>query len=422
MALPGDPGVGRENMFYKLMDGQPGEWFQLTEKEKTAVRRQIYEYINDSGKYRRVVENMVQDMIEVHDALKELHGFVDSELLGLAAHLCEKYRLDSSDLTGALIVRYFKCQQDLGDLFHVLKPLSVEQRQKLSRNPFYPFPLKSLGTNAKYDCKWLTKRHYAALDYYLFMWGGVLFNTKMRYLSLASGPQPNVLQLTVTNINLNNTPLLGVPLGGPHSGFETPLSTACHQGNPKAIILLLRHGALPVHNFRKYRDPEGNTEIPIWIIANHLKRNTKWVFSAEPGLGGDRGGTSGSQGGSRDVRADRGVQLIKCLRLLLRAQPFLPIEFSGRWPDGTDEDVINGINNNRIVIDEDAKDVFPTMALDERLVDLLPECLTEQVPTLQHQSRWVVRSRLRANRALPDGLDQIHISRVLLAFLDLQVD
>lgn len=60
--------------------------------------------------------------------------------------------------------------------------------------------------------------------------------------------------------------------------------------------------------------------------------------------------------------------------------------------------------------------------LDARLLAVLPPCLTDALPSLQHQARAAVRRQLRAAGTLPEGVFKLGLSQVLEAFLDLQVD
>lgn len=390
--------TGETNVFCTLMDSGQGDWL-TTAAEKSRLRRQIYRYIAANSNYEKSVEEVLVQLLLLYQQVKaeqrpEVRN-ISRNVLGMAAHICEKYRPKKGEFIQYVMGEYVSNGNNILDWFEFINPIGG--LDVLSRSMLYPLKLMPIGNPVTDD--WISQKHIDALEYYLTHGNSLTFvaTAKALFLNDSDTDHPLIEEHMFDCV----TPLVDFPSYYPLFGVVTPLSLACMTANIKCVLLLLRHGALPTHNYSIQKNPYRNWETPLFVLGNQLTKRGEYVFPrADLPAAHDNH--------LRQFHIHRCSKIVKCIRLMLRAQPFLPLRFEGQ---------ICGKEG------EPPRDA-PTdiMCVDERLLELIPPCLTDPVPDLQRQCRWAIRRKLRVHRALPTGINHLPLPKMIKLFLDLQAD
>lgn len=387
--------LGESNAFCSLMENDEASWLHNF-NQRTRVRNQIYRYITANGNYEKAVEEVLVHLLLLYQQLKRRSDSrnIATHLLAMSAHICEKYRPKKADFIKYIMGEYVSNGNDILNWFEFINP--VGGLEVLRYSMLYPFKIGRIVNPITDD--WITQKHLDALEFYLKHGNTLTFvaTAKAFFLNDSDKDQPVIEEHVFDCI----TPLVDFPAYSPVFGVVTPLTLACMTANIKAVMILLRHGAFPIHSYCIQKNPYRNWESPLFVVGNQLAKKAEYVFP-NPHV------PASQNNHLRLFHIHRCSKLVKCLRLLMRAQPFLPMRFEGRICDEG-------------VPPKDASTSI--MCFDERLCEMIPECLIEEVPSLQRQCRWAIRRELRVRRSLPEGVMQLELPHMLKMYLDLQVD
>ena len=128
-----------------------------------SFRKKLWNRIEKSGNVQntaRTIAEALMDFVTSNRYPKEIDKLIQKEILSLAAHLAEKYRVGANGLLHAIMHLHFETTNSFFDWFDFLNP---SDHKKNKESMVYPFKQKS-DRNSN---NWLTSRHLRALDYYL---------------------------------------------------------------------------------------------------------------------------------------------------------------------------------------------------------------------------------------------------------------
>ena len=178
--------------------------------------------------------------------------------------------------------------------------------------------------------------------------------------------------------------------------------------SPDVVLLLLRYGARPRPN------PACEFRLTMFYPAMTCAANVNFEMEHE------YVDLPMENTYEQVVNDKRVIQPMTSLRYMLRADPYISIEYQERY-----------IWNDQVPADEwNETTCYPgdypksnALELDHRLRDrFLPQCLTESIPSLLRFSRYVIRCVLLQNTQLPGGIKQLPVTEHLKPYLDLLVD
>ena len=249
-----------------------------------------------------------------------------------------------------------------------------------------------------------TTDHVTALRYYLSGARDVIFRLPFR----ADGPVtplPGDMQVP-EGFALRDVHLYDFPIRRSQDNSTlTPLGLACQAVSPHVIAVLLQQGAAAVlFQAGLTETPLGQLTEPLAVLFRMLNKSRTW---REWDIGGINEAMLESLQKQEQV-LER--SLIKCVSLLLRAVHNIPIQFYEK-NDPTAIEKAQGFGKTKT-----GKDTFYLLGHYKHLI---PTRRINCVGTLQHLCRLRVRSILRENRQLPDGIRELPVTWVLLPYLNL---
>ncbi len=243
--------------------------------------------------------------------------------------------------------------------------------------------------------------------------------TEFDLSKLVSCPSP----ATNTNTRCRTTvTLVNYPLQNSVVGVMTALTLACLQGSPEAVLLLLRHGARPLHSFTPRKWSRFNISQPLYATVNQLNRFSDDVLTAfknhkNATPDGDKnqlrvtnytaspmfrmGSQSAYHSSIMNQRGDDWLQCLVYLSLVMKT-----------WPLKMTHDV----EHER----PEAEDVLLVAGYAEYLQEMGLH-RGQITPSLQHLCRCVIRDTLAEPRRLPEGIYQLPLPTRVKKYIDLQM-
>ena len=255
-----------------------------------------------------------------------------------------------------------------------------------------------------------TADHVSALSYYLTGAKDVVFRLPFRVIEgfdMPSLSSPNDAAIHVPDgFALRDVQLFDFPIRrSQDNSTMTPLGLACQAVAPSIVMVLLQQGAAPVlFQAGLTETPLGSLTEPLTVIFRMLNKSRTWREW-------DIGGIHPSMLESLRTQ-ERSIErtLSKCLELLLRTITNIPVQFYKK----TDEKVLEKCHG----IGKDARGKI-TFFLLEYYRHLIPVDRLNCPPTLQHLCRLRVRRILCQSKHLPDEIDSLPITWLLVPYLKL---
>ncbi|KAK2181265.1 hypothetical protein NP493_404g02074 [Ridgeia piscesae] len=385
------------NIFADLLVLEGLTCFTLA-RRRSQVRNQLYRYIHEGCNYRRIVEDVIHDILDMYTMVRREAVSKDDgddreaaclELLATAAHLCEKFQIRDAELISYVMTEHFLLLGGhTNDWFEFLNPFGSVGR--LTDSSLYPYRHDRRGALRE----WITSRHLNALDYFL------VHGNRMELLVTRS-PWRDAGNPTTTNYD--RVSFVDFPLQNPLFGFMTPLTLACLSAHPPAVLLLLRHGGSPLHPYKQVECPYQDWSQPLYAVVNQLNLRQDEDLGSELEVSSPEGRET-----LQNLAMWRGRKLVQCLQLLSRAATpsQLPLRFSA--------DVCRGHHDHR----HGSRFIY----LHERFTRMLPRRCTAPPADLQHLCRCALRRRLKTLNRLPDGIHKLALPNFLRLYLDLRID
>lgn len=368
------------NAFWNIVK-EEGATCILDARRRSQIRIILNRHIRQScGGYTKVAENIVQDIFAVSLALKEKGEVKEArmEVLKMALHMCQVYKLKNTKLIQQLIIELFTISGTMVDWFEFLNPFGNLNR--LRHSSLYPYPHERRGLIRH----WTTKKHLQALEYFL---------QHGNQLDLYVSTHPRLMQV-------NGQPIYApvcfadFPLENYLFGNMTPLGLACLVAHPQAVLLLLRYGASALHPHHTVTSPHENWCQPLYILVNQMNLRDSDDFAT------GMASTAEGQRTVRQISACRTQRLIQCLDYLSRSTPSLPMKITNEA----------SLSSHSII------------ALRERFADNLPSRCSDRPSELQHLCRCRIRRVLQESRRLPHALQELPLPQIIRDYLDLKRD
>ena len=328
-------------------------------------------------------------------------------LLLHAARICCQYNLEEPKYLEFIFAQRLSQLANPREWFEFLSPVGslIDVKESI----LYPFEPVKNGSSHSCD-SWMTDQHLEAVEYYLRF----ARNVPVMALCQAHNVHIGVLQHCNMGGWKNSEPYqfnitldyINLPICTRIDGYQnmTPLTWACQQAYPRAVKLLLRYGATPIHLFDNFKRPHCNTVQPLYVLGNHLNATVHNYMKIRRKI--------------KDRKLKfwekfdfhRTTSMVKCLWYILRAEPYLPLQFKGKF------------NNSPDLRKHVQQSYFKGICLDVRLKRVLPSKLTGRVPTLEAIARNTIRKVLKSKRLLPEGIAALPIPRILKEYVDLERD
>ena len=218
--------------------------------------------------------------------------------------------------------------------------------------------------------------------------------------------------------------LVNFPLESSVMGTMTPLTLACLQGVPEATLLLLRHGASPIHGFSQTQCYMHDINQPIYATVNQLNLFSNDILTAFRNYknammsGEDENDSAhvkisnytvspifrhGSRAGyHHSVMLNRGSDWLQCLSYMSLVMKV--------WPPMMTREQTNV-----------HKCPAPGPRLPIQFAEYLPEFCGGTVPAgLQHLCRCTIRDELVQLRRLPEGIHELPLPTSVKHYIDLK--
>ena len=394
------------NSFTHLLKEEGPSCF-TSHKRRCQIRAQLYQYIRESCGYRRLVENLVFDILGVFYAMGKAtqdrnwqtcdysssldkcpNALTDArkEALALAAHVCEKYSIDNQDLVQTIMKEYYILSGNLNDWFDFLNPFGNIER--VSDSSLYPYKSEShRGLR-----QWITGHHLSALAYFL-----TAAKTLRVYEPLPTR-DPEQEPVVFARLTAVDFPIQNILFG-----WMTPLTLACLSGDPQAVLLLLRHGASVVNPYRRPNWSFLDWSQPLYVLVSQLNERKDDDFDIDV----DEEETLQKLEEAQDPLETMGIcrarKLLKCMSYICRTSSSLPLLFTTN------------------VTTENSSTDF--VFLHSKFRAVLPTWLQRKDATpLQQLCKCKVRAALHENDALPHGIQKLPLPVTIKEYLDLMRD
>ncbi|KAI0224645.1 hypothetical protein LSAT2_024350 [Lamellibrachia satsuma] len=381
------------NIFADLLFLEGLTCFTLA-KRRSQVRNQLYRYIHEGCNYRRIVEDVIHDILDMYTSVRRdaTDGDRDAacrELLATAAHLCEKYQVRDAELMSYVMTEHFLLLGGhTNDWFEFLNPFGSVGC--LADSSLYPYRHDRRGMLRE----WITARHLNALEYFL------AHGNRMDLLvTRAPWGEPSLR----STADYDRVSFVDFPMQNPLFGFMTPLTLACLSAHPPAVLLLLRHGGSPLHPYKKVECPYQDWSQPLYAVVNQLNLRQDEDLGSELEFSSPEGRET-----LQNLATWRGRKLVQCLQFLSRAATpsQLPLKFSS--------DLCRGHHDHT----HGCRFIY----LHQRFTRMLPRRCTAPPADLQHLCRCALRQTLKTSNRLPDGIYKLTLPNFLRLYLDLRID